>query len=555
MRGPIRPVILNCYELIGREAAASHSGTVRTVRDFSVETQASQPAARSLEKGTVAQHRNFFPFPVLWFSLVALEISFIAGLRIAESDVWFHLRNAQELLTRHAFLRSDQYTFTTSGAPLLNFEWLSELPYYLAFREWGLHGLLAVYLALLWLIFAGVYYLALRRGASSGDAALATMAGVALGCFSFGPRMLHFGWLCLILLLLAMERFERTGKGLWLLPPLFAVWINLHGSWPFGFVVVGICIVSGLVQGRWGMVVAERWTPSQLRKLLLALAASAIALLANPYGYRLIWYPFELLSRQQAVRDNMIEWQSMDFHTGWGKLGLLMIVALLASAWFSNQPWKLSDILLATFAVWASLNHLRFLLFAAIILVPLLAPRLRLFPPYDARNDKPWLNLAITAAIVAIILGSYPSAAELQERVDGQFPRGALQFMKQRQITGRLFNWYDYGGYIEFYAPAIKTFADGRTDIFVYNHVLDDYQKINTIEEPLELLDKYKIDYVLFPVNKHLTYVLDHSPAWRIIYQDKVVKLYQRVLVAAAVFQKGLPTAEPPSSGDACGWA
>jgi hypothetical protein len=194
--------------------------------------------------------------------------------------------------------------------------------------------------------------------------------------------------------------------------------------------------------------------------------------------------------------------------------------------------------LLATFAVVASLNHLRFLLFAAIILVPILAPRLRLFAPYDANKDKPWLNLAITAAIVAIIVGSYPSAAELQNRIDGQFPRDALRFMQQRQITGRLFNWYDFGGYIEFYAPTIKTFADGRTDIFVYSRVLDDYLKINSIEEPLELLDKYKIDYVLFPVNKHLTYVLDHSSAWRTIYEDKVVKLYQRVPVAAAVFQK-----------------
>ncbi len=515
---------------------ASHSGTVRTVRDTSVESQASaiEPVARSLEKGPATPRRNFFPFQFLWFALVALEISLIASLRIAESDVWFHLRNAQELLTRHSFLRADSYTFTTPGAPLLNFEWLSELPYYLAFRAWDLHGLLAVYLVLLWLIFAGVYYLALRRGANSGDAALVTMAGVALGSYSFGPRMLHFGWLCLIVLLLAIERFQRTGKGLWILPAVFALWINLHGSWPFGFVVMGIYIVCGLVEGRWGMVVAERWTSSQLRQLLLVFAASALALLANPYGYKLLWYPFELLSRQQAVRDNMNEWQSMDFHTGWGKLGMLMIIALLAAAWFSNEPWQLSDILLATFAVWASLNHLRFLLFAAIILVPILAPRLQLFPPYDAKNDKPWLNLAITAAIVAIIFGSYPSAAELQKRIDGQFPRGALQFMQQRQITGRLFNWYDFGGYIEFYAPAIKTFADGRTDIFVYNRVLDDYLKINTIEEPLELLDKYKIDYVLFPVNKHLTYVLDHSPAWRTIYEDKVVKLYQRVLVTAS---------------------
>jgi hypothetical protein len=50
----------------------------------------------------------------------------------------------------------------------------------------------------------------------------------------------------------------------------------------------------------------------------------------------------------------------------------------------------------------------------------------------------------------------------------------------------------------------------------------------------LELLDQYKIDYVLFPPNRRLTYVLDHSAEWRTIYEDKVVKLYQRVPAAAA---------------------
>jgi hypothetical protein len=504
--------------------------------DPPVDDTASANASRASALGNAPQmrRRNFFPFPILWFCIVALEISLLAGLYIEHPDIWYHLRNAQQLLTSHSFLRADSYTFTAAGSPLLNFEWLSELPYYFAFEAWGLPGLLAVYLAVLWLIFGGVYYLALRRGANCGDAALVTAAAVALGGYSFGPRMHHFGWLCLTILLLVLERFQQTGKGLWLLPPLFALWINLHGSWVFGFVVIGIYVVSGLVEGRWGVVTAERWTPAQLKKLLLASAASAVALLANPYGYKLVWYPFELLYRQRLIVNDFAEWQSVDFHHGWGKLAMCMILALLGAAWFSRQPWKLRDILLAAFALWASLTHIRFLLFAAIILVPILGPRLQLFPAYDAKKDKPWLNLAITAVIVGIMLWMYPSAAQLQNKIDTWFPRDALRFMQQKQITGRLFNLYEFGGYIEWKAPTVKTFLDGRTDIFCYNGVFDDYLKINGIERPLELLDQYKIDYVLFPPNRRLTYVLDHSAQWRTIYEDKVVKLYQRVPSAVA---------------------
>ena len=472
---------------------------------------------------------NLFPFPILWFSIVALEISLLAELRIADADVWFHLRNAWELFSRHSFLRTDVYTFTTAGTPLLNHEWLSELPYYAAFQTWGLRGLLAVYLSLLLMVFGAVYYLALRRGANCAEAALITMAGGAIGFYSFGPRMMHFGWLCLVALLVGLERFETTGKGLWLLPFLFAFWINLHGSWPVGFIILAVYIVSGLVEGRWNNVMATRWTHGQLRKLLAVFAASAMALLANPYGFKLLRYPFELLNRQQANRDNVIEWQSVDFHSGWGKLAMLMIFALLTAAWFSPEPWKLRDIFLAMFALATSLSHVRFLLFASIILVPILAPRLRLFTPYDASKDKPWLNLAFAAAIAAMIVWSYPSAAQLQESIDSQFPRDALRFMQQKQINGKLFHYYDFGGYIEFNAPQLRTFADGRTDIFIYNGIFDDYLKINQIDRPFELLDKYKIDYVLFPIGKHLDYLLEHSSAWRTIYQDKVVKLYERV--------------------------
>ena len=342
---------------------------------------------------------------------------------------------------------------------------------------------------------------------------------------------------CLVVLVPgSWRRFESTGKGTMAsASALFALWINLHGSWPFGFVVMAIYIVSGTVEGHWNNVTATRWTRPQLRKLLTVFAASAAALLINPYGYKLLRYPFELLNRQQPVRDSIIEWQSVNFHSGWGKLAMFMIFALLVAAWFSPESWKLRDILLVLFALSASLTHVRFLLFAAILLVPILAPRLRLFEPYDAQKDKPWLNLAMVTAIVAMILWAYPGATQLQSNIDGQFPGDALRFIEQKRITGRLFHYYDFGGYIEFYAPEVKTFADGRADIFIYNGIFDDYLKINEIGAPFELLDKYKIDYVLFPVDKRLCYLLDRSSKWRSIYRDKVANLYERVPAGSVV--------------------
>ena len=465
--------------------------------------------------------------------LLAAVIFRFSATQIGEPDIWWHLRNAAYLLQQHSFPRVDTYSFGAAGSPWLDHEWLSEVPFFLGFKAMGLQGMLAVFSTVLVLIYAGVYYRSCRAGADCKDATIATLLAIFLGIVSLGPRMLVFGWLCMVGLLLVLDRFQRAAKGLWLLPPLFALWINLHGSWVFGMVVLGIIIASGLVEGEWGLVVARRWTPGELKKLLLALAVSLAALFVNPFGYKLLLYPFDLLFRQQGVMKHIEEWQPVNFNIWIGGLALAVIFALLAAALFSRRKWKLDEVLLTAFALWAALSHVRLLFFAGLILVPILAQRLKLFPPYERERDKPWLNAGIMAGMVGLTIFSFPSAATLQQQVSGEYPTAALVFMQRQHITGRIFNQYGWGGYMEWYAPELKPFIDGRADIFVYNGTFYDSLKITSLKESFAILDKYKIEYVLLKPNQPLAYLLYHSSAWRLIYEDKVARLYQRVPAAA----------------------
>jgi hypothetical protein len=453
---------------------------------------------------------------------------------IAEPDIWWHLRNAAYLLQHHSFPSVDTYSFGAAGSPWINFEWLSEIPFLLGFRAMGLQGILAVYFVILVLIYTSVYYRACRAGGDCKNAILVTLLAVVLGVVSIGPRMLLFGWLCMVGLLMVLDRFRRTGKGLWLSPPLFALWINFHGSWVFGVVVLVITIASGLVEAKWGLVVAHRWSPVELKKLLLALAASLGALFANPFGYRLVLYPFDLLFRQQSIMQRVDEWRPVDFSTGNGKVALITILALLVAALFSRRQWRLDEVLLMAFALWAALSHERFLFFAGLIAAPILAPRLELFPPYDRERDKPWLNAAIMTVITGSLIFFFLTGAQLQDRVSREYPTAALEFMQRQHITGRIFNFHMWGGYMEWNTPELKPFVDGRSDIFVYNGTLDDYLKACLIEEPFEVLDKYKIDYVLMDPKAALAYLLEHSPAWHSIYSDKVAVLFERTPATAA---------------------
>ena len=497
--------------------------------DSIVDDQAGAEVIVARGGDTATMRSRFFPLPLLWFCLVALVISVLVPLRIGESDIWFHLRNARELLTTHSFLQTDAYTFTSAGAALLNHEWLAELPYYFGYQVAGLGGLAVVNTLVVCVVFAGIYCLACRRGADCGDAALVTMAGVLLGLGSSGPRMHNFGYVCMALLLIALERFQGDGKGLWLLPPLFAVWINLHGSWVFGFVFIGIYVVSGLVKDSCGRVQAEPWKSGQTLKLLVATLMSATALFVNPYGYKLVWYPFDLLFRQRANMANVIEWQSVDFQTVYGRMALCMLLAVLGLGLFCNRKWAVRDVLMLGFALCMGLTHVRFLQFAAITLIPIVAPNLKICPRHDPSTDNSWRNLVAAAAIVGLLVWGFPTTAQMEARINGGFPYGALRYIQQNGITGRLFHRYDFGGYLEWNAPDLKTFADGRTDIFVYNGVFDDYLRVSQVKQPLEILDKYRIDLVLYPPNTPLSYVLDHSAQWRVVYADATARLYRKV--------------------------
>ncbi len=275
--------------------------------------------------------------------------------------------------------------------------------------------------------------------------------------------------------------------------------------------------------------------PAELKKLLLAFVASLAALFVNPFGYKLVLYPYTLLLRQKGVMQYIEEWQPVDFSTTNGKLALVLILAFLAGAWFSRRRWRLDEVLLAAFALWAALSHVRFLFFAGLILAPILGPRLKLFPPYARELDKPWLNAIIIAGIVGALIFFFPSAAELQRKVDEVYPTAALDFIQRQHINGRIFNEYAWGGYMEWKVPGLKPFIDGRADIFVFNGVFDDFLSATAVRHSFEILDKYKIDYVFLPPEQPLSYLLEHSSAWHSIYADKVAVLFERAPASSTV--------------------
>ena len=458
----------------------------------------------------------------------------LLGLRsVADPDISWHLRNAAYLVRAHSWIRQDMYAYTTLGMPWIDHEWLAELPFYAAFRAWGTNGLSLLTLLLIESIILGTFMLARKAANSTKAAWVVVMAGTFLCTISFGPRTLLFGWVCLIGELLLIDRFERhrvaakREKMLWLLPPLFLVWINLHGSWLIGTTLLLVYILCGCVSMSAGALEQRRWNRAELRTLCAIFGSSVAALFINPYGWELVAYPFDLAFRQKLNVAHIQEWQPLDLQSARGRILLTLLAFSFVAQLVRRRRWAPYQVAFVLIGTFAAFTHARFLFLAAILALPLLA---RDIPwPRTEQPGKPQLFLHAALLLLLLVSGTRLARARAASVREAEgYPVKALPFLRTWHPEGRVFNDFLWGGYLELYAPNVPVFIDSRVDIFERSGVLRDYIDVIDLKNSLAVLNKDGIRYVLFSRDSSLAYFLEQSPAWKIDYQDKTTILFER---------------------------
>ncbi len=463
-------------------------------------------------------------------ALTLIFILFVTGHgKVADPDIWWHLHNADYLIHHHSLPNYDTYSFTVAGHPWMNHEWLADLPYYFAWRVLGLSGIADVTFFLLSLIFLGVLYLSHRECGNYKAAVLASAYAVFLGRVSFGPRTILFGYAYLVVLLIILQALRKKGTApLWLLPPLFCLWVNTHGSWFIGMIIFSIIVGAGMVRLKWGLIDSEPWTASQRKNLLLAWGASVAALFVNPFGARLVFYPLDLAFRQTLNIEHVEEWMSVNFHDARGKFVIVLLIILLVSSLLRPRRWTLSELGVSLFVLYTGLTYIRFLFLLGIVIAPVLAKILDFVPPYRRELDTPVINTFAILLMVVGMLYYWPRESQLQRSVDDQYPVQAVAYLQAHPPSGPVVNYYLWGGYLNWKDPDLKVFIDGRADIFEYAGVLKDYLALLEVGDSETILDKYKARYVLFPHHEQFTYLLEHDPKWKTVYSDRLSVLLER---------------------------
>src|ERR1700740_2124376 len=237
--------------------------------------------------------KRIVSFPAMLGTMLVGAV-FIAGRYFAvDPDLWWHIKNGQNILATHRWPTADPYSFTVAGTPWLSYEWLGDVLFWGGARFAGVRGLDALLIILGSAIVIALYIYATLRSGNSKAAFVTAAALYALVTPSLSLRPQMLGYLFIVLTLISLEYFRR-GKlwSLWFLPPLFLAWINTHGSWVIGLGVLVVVLAGGLVDLRLGSIEARRWSAKERVHLEVALLLCLSVIPLTPYGTQLAAYPF-----------------------------------------------------------------------------------------------------------------------------------------------------------------------------------------------------------------------------------------------------------------------
>ncbi len=238
----------------------------------------------------------------------------------ADPDLWGHLRFGLDFLRGAGLPSVDPYSFT-QDVPWINHEWLSETIFAAVYKSGGVPGLILLKAAVLGLAMTLLAAIAREVAAEYRGWLLAvTFLNLSPIATAFRPHLWTILGVALVCYLLVHEHYR------WL-PVVFALWANVHGGW----IVGGSILVLWLV----GRALDQRNTRGLVVPAVL-IAVSAVATLANPYGWRLWTF---LAGTVGLSRPDITEWQPywVDFEV---KHGLLYPLALGVFATTVITQWR-----------------------------------------------------------------------------------------------------------------------------------------------------------------------------------------------------------------------
>jgi hypothetical protein len=432
-----------------------------------------------------------------------------------DSDAGWHIRTGERILATGTLPRSDPYSFSRAGQPWFAWEWGADVASGAIHRAAGLRGVALFYGVV---IAAGVWLWFRLHWVVGGNFLVACgMATLLLSTCNIHwlARPHTIGWLFLVGMLLWMEKARGAfgWRDVLMLAVFSAAWANLHASF---FLAPAMAAIYAVGRRR-------TW-------FLWAAAVTAVAPLANPYGWRLYTHIFRYLTDTELI-NRIAEFQSFDFHTpGAGQIMAAVILGIAGGTLAFTQK-RYEHCLLALSISVLALRSARALPLVALLLLPIanaaITPLLpKGFRAYCGRLRVMDARMSGLALVPLVVLAAFLLLRVLPAGFPpDQFPVAAYPHIP---ADARLFASDRFGGYLIYRSNgALPVFFDGRSDFYGADF-LQRYSRLVQVRPGWrQSWDSFQFSHALLPGDYPLVAALEEI-GWREVYRDGTAVLLAR---------------------------
>jgi tetratricopeptide (TPR) repeat protein len=444
---------------------------------------------------------------------------------VSGADLWWHLASGREISARGAVPSTDIFSFTFAGREWMNHEWLWDVVYWGVYHRIGPEAVAWFHLGVVALLFALVYAVAFKESRSmfAAGAVLWLAAATMYWFIDIRPHV----YTLVIVSAFLLTRDRRWAPFVW--PPSMVIWVNLHGGFLFGLGMIGLHVLVRAIEAG----VRERRLVVNRREWI-CVGLCFLAMLANPWGYRILEYPMEYLVGDSPYH-NLIEWNrtelSLDpLHYG----GRFLFTAILAAAGALLAARRARYLLaLSIVTCVMACTSRRFIPLFAVTSAPMAAlavawgvDRMVRWRSWIGSAPVGYAATAVAAALAVLLWQDVRLTPRLLERwtESAFFPDAALRYLRALGTPRRIFNEYRWGGYVMLHAPGLEVFIDGRANTLYDDRIYRDYcYMLGGGLHPRQVLRRYPADAALLPPSSTMTRMLRTGDgAWVSVYRDPV---------------------------------
>ena len=490
----------------------------------------------------------FYLFVVFSLSLVCL----------VDTDAFTHLSLGREIFHFRGFPEKELFNYPSLENSFSNSEWLFGLVFYIAYLLLDITGVILLKAGIITLTF----YILLKDSLLSQKNLFVSINILFLTALFMRYRFVERPDIILMLFLAfniySLNTFVQEGKPyLYFLPIVQGLWANIHPSVSL-MAIPFIAFIAGgffqrLIQGRLGY--QYLFTPSyrQIAIMAVVFAASIFASLINPYTSSQLTAPAGLITSSWWM-DEVFELEPPTWDTWKSPFifsGVILVSFLLLMI---RKKISLIHLIMVLPSIYIGLSGLRFMFLIGIVGGPIIARNINTAVTVEFWNSlreakiyKPLVVGSLAGILLITILTiSGKGPFNLPDKVFGlstdyeQLPEGGLKYLDERGINGRLFNTFQWGGYITWRDhPKRMTFVDGRGAIS--SDLLESLGKARFQPNVLNnLSERYGFEVVLLHYNPIVSKALQSKNPdvdlglfaapkdWALVYWDDISMVYLR---------------------------